>query len=195
MLKGKFIILYGINNLGKSTQAKLLVDKLNSEGRKAKYIKYPIYDLKPTGPKINDYLRGGNPEKLSAKDAQMLYVENREDYEPKLIEDLENGIDIVAEDYWGTGVAWGVGAGVDKDFLLELNKSFLKEDLALLLVGKRFETGIERNHKHETNEEFIERVDEIHRELGAEFGWKVLNANDTVEEVSIEIWKEVKKIL
>lgn len=29
LTKGKFIVLYGINNLGRTTQAKLLVKRLN----------------------------------------------------------------------------------------------------------------------------------------------------------------------
>ena len=42
-MRGKFIVLYGINNLGKTTQAKFLVEKLQSQGLRAEYVKYPIY--------------------------------------------------------------------------------------------------------------------------------------------------------
>src|SRR3990167_10147152 len=84
-MPGKFIVIYGINNLGKTTQAKLLVEKLNAAGRRAKYLKYPIYDLSPSGPRLNEYLRGGNPEKLDARTAQILYAKNREQYEPTLL--------------------------------------------------------------------------------------------------------------
>ena len=43
--KGKLIAIYGINNLGKSTQAHLLVQELQDQGYKAQYLKYPIYDI------------------------------------------------------------------------------------------------------------------------------------------------------
>ncbi len=33
---GKLIVLYGTNNLGKTTQAKKLVERLNQEGKKKK---------------------------------------------------------------------------------------------------------------------------------------------------------------
>src|SRR3989338_4448176 len=194
-MTGKLIVLYGINNLGKSTQARILVERLNSAGRKAKYLKYPIYDLEPTGPALNSYLRGGNPDKLTAKDAQILYAKNREQYEPPLKMDLESGRDVVAEDYWGTGVAWGIGCGVDKDFLLSINRKFNFEDLAILLTGKRFESSIEKDHLHETNAEFINKVDEIHRELAQEFGWKIVNANQDKETVADDIWNYVKEII
>ena len=55
MKKGLFVVLHGINNLGKTTQAKLLVEKLQSEGHKAEYMKYPVYDLDPSG-KIPDQI-------------------------------------------------------------------------------------------------------------------------------------------
>ncbi|OGE76692.1 MAG: hypothetical protein A3C85_04205 [Candidatus Doudnabacteria bacterium RIFCSPHIGHO2_02_FULL_48_21] len=194
-MTGKLIVLYGINNLGKSTQARILVERLNSAGRKAKYLKYPIYDLEPTGPALNSYLRGGNPDKLTAKDAQILYAKNREQYEPTLKMDLESGRDVVAEDYWGTGVAWGIGGGVDKDFLLEINRKFNFEDIAILLGGKRFESSIEKDHLHETDAGFINKVDAIHKELAAEFGWKIVDANQDKEKVAEDIWQEVIKIL
>ncbi|MBI4050096.1 MAG: hypothetical protein HY398_01460 [Candidatus Doudnabacteria bacterium] len=189
MTKGKFIVLYGINNLGKSTQARLLVEKLLAQGRKAKYIKYPIYDLEPSGPLLNNYLREGNTYKLTPKEAQIIYAFNRAQYEPELKNQLERGIDILAEDYWGTGVAWGMGAGEDKKFLLELNSGFLREDLAFLFVGERFATGLEKDHKHETDEELIKRVDEAHRDLAKKFGWKIVNANESVEKVNEAIFR------
>lgn len=192
---GKFIVLYGTNNLGKSTQAKLLVDKLTSLGRKAKYLKYPVYDLEPSGRRLNDYLRNGNPEKLTPRQAQEIYAENRRQYEPILINNLKSGTDIVAEDYWGTGVAWGIGAGVNREFLLELNKQFNFEDLAFLLTGKRFETAVERDHLHEKDIEFTNKVEAIHRELAKEFGWKIVNANQPKEKVAAQIWAVILNLI
>lgn len=194
-MKGKLIVLYGINNLGKTTQAIFLVKRLIALGRKAKYLKYPLYGVLPSGLRINTYLREGNPEKLDAKSAQVLYAENRRQYEPDLLKDLEAGYDIVAEDYCGTGVAWGMGAGVDKNFLIELNKDFLREDLAILLHGKRFMSGKEDNHLHETNDELTNRVEKIHLRLAIEFGWKTVDANRSQQEVAEDIWKQVCAIL
>ncbi len=194
-MRGKLIVLYGVNNLGKTTQAKLLVEKLNSTGHRAKYLKYPVYDLAPSGPMINSYLREGNPQKLSHREAQMLYAMNRAQYESKLKEDLEQGFDIVAEDYWGTGVAWGVGAGVDQKFLLELNDHFLKEDLALLLVGIRIVPSFEDNHLHEQDEAFTNKVNQVHQDLGQQFGWKMIDAIGSIEEVRGRIWAIVEKII
>jgi dTMP kinase len=127
MTKGKFIVLYGINNLGKTTQAKLLVEKLNSAGLKAEYLKYPIYGLEPSGVLLNNYLREGNKYNLAPREAQIIYALNRTQYEKELLNKLENGITIIAEDYAGTGLAWGMAAGVDENFLKDINRNGFKQ--------------------------------------------------------------------
>ena len=62
--KGRFIVFYGTNNLGKSTQAKLLIERFNNLNIPFEYIKYPLYDLAPSGHILNDYLRNDNPYNL-----------------------------------------------------------------------------------------------------------------------------------
>lgn len=192
--KGKLVVLYGINNLGKTTQAKLLVQRMQQNGIKAKYVKYALYDLEPSGPMINEYIRNKNPEGLSARELQILQVLNRTQYQNELINNLEQGITIVAEDYIGTGIAWGVGAGVSKSFLTKLNSHLIKEDIAFHFVGKRFTDSIEQGHFHETNNELTERVRIAHAELAKENGWiDVDNNGKSIDQVSDFLWKHFIK--
>ncbi|MDP3899991.1 MAG: dUTP diphosphatase [bacterium] len=193
--KGKFIVLYGINNLGKTVQAELLVDKLNEEGYKAEYLKYPIYDLVPSGMIINDYLRHSNYYKLSPREIQTFYTFNRTQFQHELEKKLVGGITVIAEDYTGTGLAWGIGAGVDENFLKYLNSHLLTEDLAILLDGERFSAGIETNHKHERDSELTDQVREVHLRLALEKNWQVINANQTIEQVHEKIWQQTQKII
>ena len=194
-MKGEFIVFYGINNLGKTTQAKLLVEKLLDQGRKARYLKYPVYELEPSGQMLNQYLREGNPKNFTPREAQLVYAFNRAQYEPVLRQVLASGVSVVAEDYWGTGVAWGAGRGIDEEFLLELNGNFLREDVAFLFDGERFRSGLEDNHLHETDEELTARVRQAHLKLGQKFGWKLINANGTVHEIAKQIWTQIEKML
>src|SRR3989344_4805024 len=157
--KGLLIALYGINNIGKSTQAGMLVDRFEKEGLLAVHKKYPFYDLHPTGPILNAYLREGNPYKLTPR------------------EFLEKGIHVVAEDYTGTGIAWGMGAGVNKNFLIHINTHLCKEDIAILLDGNQFESGREAKHKHENDRMLTSEVRYYHRVLANEFRWDLVNAN------------------
>ena len=99
--KGKFIVIYGINNLGKTTQAKLLVNRLNKAGYETDYTKYPQYGIQPAGKLINDYLRENNPYDFTAREAQLLHYIDRITYEKDLISRLNEGVNIVAEDYFG----------------------------------------------------------------------------------------------
>ena len=66
MLPGRFIALYGINNIGKSTQARLLTNRFRSAGFKSEHLKYPVYNLDPTGKKLNEIIRGKKDTQSSA---------------------------------------------------------------------------------------------------------------------------------
>lgn len=195
MNTGLFIVLYGVNNLGKSTQAKLLVEKLQKEGHAAEYIKYAVYDLAPSGPLINNYLRGGNTHNLSPREVQLLHALNRTQYEPTLLQKLASGITIVAEDYIGTSIAWGTAAGVDETFIREINSHLLQENFALLLTGTRFIDATEKGHPNETNELRMQKATEIHARLGKEHDWKSIDANRPIKTVHGDIWQNVKNLL
>lgn len=192
---GKLIVLYGINNLGKSTQAKLLVERLKANGYQAQYLKYPIYDLAPSGNILNDYLRNSNPHNLHSREAQIIYALNRTQYQSELIAKLQAGINIVAEDYKGTGIAWGLGAGVDEKFLKNLNSHLVNEDLAFLFDGDRFRQAIEKNHKHENNDDLTNKVRWAHLKLQEEYGWIKINANETIETIHKKLWQITLKLL
>lgn len=189
--KGLVIAIYGINNIGKTTQVNLLKDELEKSGKKTIIIKYPVYDLETTGPKINSYLRQGNPEKISAKEIQYFYAQNRKDFEPKLKEIIKENNFIILEDYTGTGISWGLGTGVLKEYLIDINKDLLKEDIAILMDGKRFLQAEEKNHKHENDFNLVDSVREKHLELAKEFNWNIVDANRSI----IEVHKDILNIV
>lgn len=195
MKKGKFIVLYGINNLGKTTQAKLLVKNLKKNKFKAEYVKYPIYELAPVGKLINGYLRQGNPYNFSPREFQLLHFINKLNYETALKNKLEKGINVVAEDYFGTTIAWGMGAGVNRKLLESFYPFLYREDIVFLFDGKRFIHSIEKNHKHETDYKLMEKVRKAHLLLGRKYKWRKVNANLPIEEIQKIIFNKVKKIL
>ena len=57
MNKGKIIVIEGTDCSGKETQTRLLVEKLESIGKKVKRISFPMYDT-PTGKIIGACLLG-----------------------------------------------------------------------------------------------------------------------------------------
>ncbi len=186
---GRFIVIYGSNNLGKSMQLDLLEQMYRELGMLYVRIKYPIYDS-PTGEVINRVLRPDeNGQKLEMDDPelQMYYANNRRWFEPTLIELLKEG-DVIAEDYTGTGMAWGLVKGVDRGYLDEINDGLRKPDFEILLDGERFSGGIEKGHRHEAaGNEIWERSRRIHQELATELGWEIVNANRSERVVHEEI--------
>ena len=190
-----FIVLYGINNIGKTTQAKLLSAKLKSVGIKNEYIKYPLYDLAPTGAILNNYLRQGNKYNLSAQENQIINALNKTQFEPKLKEKLDSGITIIAEDYIGTSLAWGGASSVPQELLKKINSHLVKEDLSILFNGNRFKKTIEKNNKHENDEELINKVKDNFLYLAQENKWEVIDANESIDKIHDMIYQKVKKCL
>ncbi len=227
-MQGKFIALYGINNIGKSTQTSLLVQRLVSAGVRVEYIKYPIYDLDPTGKMLNEILRGKQKrnvqsvidffegtsirrpnakrrpaiafrkqsiapkeirQRVTEEELQMWYSLNRYQYDPQIRKKLDSGISIVAEDYTGTGLAWGGAKGADLDWLLAVNKFLQKPDLEILIDGERFLAGKEKVHLHESSDRLIAKARKSFQKLAKKNGWQIVNANQKIEEVSIDLWQ------
>lgn len=191
MSKGVFITLYGVNNIGKSTHAKLLVERLKQAGHDVVYLKYPIYDLAPTGPELNRILRTESHQNLSEKALQELFAQNRHDFEPQLKKMLAEGKVIVAEDYIGTGIAWGMAKGLSQEFMEELNKNLVREDFSILLTGKRDIRVQEATHIHEQNDELLTRVSKIFIQLGEKYGWQRIELQPKIEDTAELIWKTV----
>lgn len=198
MEKGKFIAIYGINGIGKTTQVDLLVEFLKAHGKNASRLKYPVYDLEPEGPFIYKYLRDPKfraENELSTHKLQKKYAENRLRYEPILRERLNNGEWIVAEDYTGTGISWGLTWGGKLDYVEDVNEDLLKPDMEILMDGPRFLSAIEKDHRNEMEPERIEICRNFHRLLSDRYGWTKVNAKQKIDKVQLDIVEHIKKLI
>ncbi len=197
-MAGKMITLYGINGIGKTTQVELLVQFLKSQGKQASRLKYPVYDLEPEGPFIYQYLRDADfrrENELTTEALQQKYADNRRRYEAELQRRLSEGEWIVAEDYTGTGIAWGLTWGADLEYLEKINQDLYQPDLSILMHGERFDTAIEAGHRNETAEERIKICKNFHLLLGERYRWQQVNANQSIEQVAEDIIQRVKTIV
>jgi len=175
--KYPLIVIYGAPNLGKTVQSKMLSRALNGF-----YIKYPVYDLSPTGPLINTALR--ETSNITTLELQTLCAQNRRDFEPALKALLKKR-PVIAEAYTQTGIISGVFEGESEKTLKELNAGLLSEDFAILLDGERFTEAIEKNHRFEANN--WEKTRALHKKFGRKLGWKRVNANQPKEKVHQDI--------
>jgi thymidylate kinase len=198
MKEGKFIAIYGINGIGKTTQVDLLVEYLKKQGKNAVRLKYPVYDLEPEGPFIYKYLRDPkfrSENEITTHKLQKKYAENRMRYEPTLRQRLKNGEWIVAEDYTGTGISWGLTWGGKLEYLEDINEDLLRPDLEILMHGSRFLSAIEKDHRNEMNSERIMICRSFHYLLSNRYGWKEVNAKQKIEKVHKDIIEKVKGLL
>lgn len=190
--KGLFITIYGINNIGKTYHSKRLTERLNKIGRAAVYFKYPIYDQKPTGHFINKVLRSHGKQKMSEEELQLWFVLNRYQFEPALQKMLKEGKIVVAEDYIGTGIAWGVAKGAPQAELEAMNKYLVQPDLAIFMDGKRILAAREEKHIHESDDKLVEKCQQVYRKLAKKYGWKTVEVAGNPDVTAERIWEVVK---
>jgi len=183
------ITLYGINNIGKTTQALRLVERLKEAGHDAVYVKFPVYEIQPTGTYLNSFLRSGDAQKITEEELQMWFTLNRYQFEPKLKQWLSEGKIVIAEDYIGTGIAWGTVKGASTEWLESMNKHLVKEDLAIMIDGERFMDAAENGHLHESNDEFMKRSRQVHLELAERYNWTVVPLQKGVEKMNETLWQ------
>jgi dTMP kinase len=198
MKKGKFIAVYGINGIGKTTQVEILVKYLQSKGLKVSRLKYPIYDLPPEGPFIYKYLRDPKfraKNELSTDELQQKYADNRARYEVELKKRLKSGEWIVAEDYIGTGIAWGLTWGGNLEYLEKINKNLMSADFSILMHGERFNTAIEKDHRNEMESDRIKICKNFYLLLARKYNWKIMNANQSVEKVKKDMIKLINQFI
>jgi thymidylate kinase len=165
------ITVYGVNNVGKTTHTKRLVKKLREEGHDAVRIKFPVYDVHPSGDYLNTLLRSGGSQTITEEELQLWFVINRFQFQPTLEKWLSEGKIVVAEDYVGTGIAWGTAKGADMEWLEELNKPLLQENLTVFIDGPRTLQAVEKGHIHENNHDLVEKCREVHYALEKKHGW------------------------
>ena len=180
--------------MGKSTHAHILVRRLEEEGYKAKYVKYPVYDIEPTGPFLDRVLRGGE-QKISEDELQLWFILNRYQFQPQLEKWLEEGYIVVAEDYVGTGMAWGMTKGLTEEWLEQANKFLMKEDLGIMIEGERVKSAIEDGHVHEQHDDLIERCYKNFQYLAGKEGWDCVVLQPQKAQTAELIWGEVSKFL
>ncbi len=137
-MKGKLIVIEGTDCSGKETQSKLLVERLEKEGKKVVRVSFPMYDT-PTGrivgacvlgkPHMCDELLkenhsffpegGGNIDELAAL---CYYAADRRYNMPIINKYLEEGYIVIADRYVTSNMAHRGGLIEDKEKRLKIYK-------------------------------------------------------------------------
>ena len=182
-MKGKLIVIEGIDGSGKSTCAKNLAEKLNSINIKT------IYTFEPTHSHYGAKLREGMlSEDLDAEEELLLFVKDRKEHIEYMIKPaLEEGYFIILDRYFYSSIAYQGAKGIDinriinmhKDFIIKPNIVFifhLPIDIALnRIISKR---GIADRFENET---YLKKVDKIFNSFNEPFIYHI----DTDKDIKI----------
>jgi dTMP kinase len=197
LLKGKIIVIEGIDKAGKTTQANLLLNKLNSY-KYHKYVKFDFPDYStPVGKEIKQFLDGKRDYPDEVK--MMLLSANRWEKKAEIDRVITKGTTIIMNRYYQSNLVYGISKGLKLTWLLALDEGLPKADLVIVIdikintLVKRTKNGI--IDTFEKDLELIRKVKKNYRILANKFNWRIIDGEKSMNDVNGEVLELVKKIV
>ena len=187
--------LEGIDGCGKSTQSKLLLEKLEGEGEKVIILKEPT--KRPHGQKLWDVLHG--KRKATNEEILELFVLDRiQHVEEKIQPALDDGTVILMDRYYYSSMAYQVAGGIDVEEIREKHAFAPKPDI-VLIFDLPVSIALERVKGHSDADEFekeehLEKVREAYLNLENDPLVRIVDATGTPEEIFGNVWKSVSEV-
>jgi dTMP kinase len=190
--KGKIIVFEGIDKAGKTTQAKLLEKKL---GSKCVRIDFPDYRT-PVGKEIKQFLDGKRNYADEVK--MMLLSANRWEKKVEIEKIVNSGTTVIMNRYYQSNLVYGISKGLKLDWLLSLDKGMPKADL-VIVIDIRPKTLVSRSKNvvdtFVKDVELIRRVKKNYRILANKFNWRIVEGEESVDEVHSQVLRIVRKFV
>ncbi|MCW4007732.1 MAG: dTMP kinase [Candidatus Bathyarchaeota archaeon] len=192
--RGAFICLEGLDGSGKTTQAKMLAEKLK-DGYNA------VYTAEPSRGKIGTFIRKhclyGKKRLSSIVEALLFAADRMEHVETEILPALQQGRIVISDRYLYSSIAYQGAAGLSIEWIEKINEHALKPDLAVFIdvdpkVAMR---RLKPNKSVMENLETQQKVREIYLKF-VEKGILVrVNGNQPKNAVARELYIVVKKFL
>ena len=192
---GVLVNLEGIDGCGKSTQSKLLLEKLEGEGEKVIILKEPT--KRPHGQKLWDVLHG--KRKASNEEILELFVLDRKQHvEEKIQPSLDDGAVVLMDRYYYSSMAYQVAGGIDVEEIREKHIFAPKPDV-VLIFDLPVSVALERVKGHSDADEFekeehLEKVREAYLDLENDPLVRIVDATGTPEEIFGNVWRLVSEV-
>ena len=200
-----YIVIEGQDGTGKSTQARLLQEYFEKQGKEAVVMDEPDGDL-PQAHDIHDLiLIRGKEYGMESMTNVLLFTAARSELWRKIAEPVlkRGGIVISARNWWSTLAYQGYGEGVSRSKIIKITKEALPEkycqpDKGFILTVSdkvRLERQSGRGKATETFEakpdDFQQRVNAAYPKIAEEFNISIIDASGTIEEVFEKIKSEL----
>ncbi len=192
---GVLVNLEGIDGCGKSTQSKLLLEKLEGKGEKVIILKEPT--KRPHGQKLWDVLHG--KRKASNEEILELFVLDRKQHvEEKIQPALDDGTVILMDRYYYSSMAYQVAGGIDVEEIREKHVFAPRPDV-VLIFDLPVSVALERVKGHSDADEFekeehLEKVREAYLDLENDPLVRIVDATGTPEEIFEDVWRLVSEV-
>ena len=173
-----FVSFEGVDGSGKSTQARLLAERLRAEGREV------VLTREPGGTGLGEEVRGLllHGESVAPWAEAALFAAARAQLVDEVIRPaLARGADVVSDRYLDSSLAYqGLARGLGIERVLELNllvTSGILPDRTFLVLVPPVEAAARRGDEPDRIERegagFAEEVDKAYREIARVFGQRV----------------------
>ena len=204
-MKGRFIVFEGIDGSGKTTQLKLLAERLRSEGKMV-YMTAEPTDM-PSGKALREAL--GGKVKKSEWDMALMFVSDRIahnlDGESGIKKKLDEGYYVICDRYYYSTLAYQ-GYSTDYEWVKGMNLScpeIIRPDVCIYLdllpaqSLERITRGRDSVEIYE-NEETLARVREkflsVIEDIGERDNIKRIDAYRTPEEIAEDVYAAVCEV-
>ena len=192
---GVLVNLEGIDGCGKSTQSKLLLEKLEGEGEKVIILKEPT--KRPHGQKLWDMLHG--KRKATNEEILELFVLDRKQHVKEKIQPaLDSEAVVLMDRYYYSSMAYQVAGGIDVEEIREKHEFAPKPDV-VLIFDLPVSVALERVKGHSDADEFekeehLEKVREAYLDLENDPLVRIVDATGTPEEIFGNVWRLVSEV-
>lgn len=193
--EGVLLVLEGLDQSGKQTQAERLKAYVESRGHRSVLLDFPSYET-PIGKEIEGGLHG---ERDYGPDVmQLLYVANRYEKKPQIERMLAAGTVVVCDRYLASSIAYGEAQGLDGTWLREIQKYLPAPDLTILLdIAPETAAGRKTSNrdKYERDLALLSRVRESYRRQAQSESWLRLDGEREKDAVAADVISAVDRLL
>jgi dTMP kinase len=220
-MKGKLLIIEGVDGSGKATQTDLLYQRLTEENYRVKKVEFPNYASESSA-LVKMYLNGdfgGNPEDISPYISSTFYVVDRYASYKKEWEEFYNKGGMIVADRYTTSNMIHQAAKIDNlpgkeaflDWLYDFEYNIfglpipnsivfldMPPEYGLNLISKRANKSKDVNFDiHELNDQFLKKSYENAKWVANKYQWKEIRCISdsrvkSIQEINDEVYAYAK---